>query len=154
MSMSRVPLCRSGLRDNDGIATTVEYALLAGVSIVIFLAIATAVNVFSSTAEADATAIAAYRVASVISSSSCEIVGPGDISGASGVNLPEQICGMPYLAYPSPDGHDICVSVSGHLYKAPVVQRANNIKITGFIVSSPPGHAIAYDAFSRTVTIS
>lgn len=145
---------RSGLTGNDGIATTVEFALLTGVSIIIFLALAMAVNSFSSTTEDDAMAIAAYRVASVISSSSCEIVGPGDISGVSEVDLPEQICGMPYLAYPSPDGQDIFVSVSGHLYHAPVILWANSVKITGFIASSPPGHAIAYDAVTKTVTLS
>ncbi len=152
--MSPVSHCRSGLTGNDGIATTVEYALLAGVSIVIFLALGTAVNVFSSTAEADSTAIAAYRVASMVSFLSCEIVGPGDISGACEIDLPEQICDMPYLVYLSPDGHDICVSVSGHLYHAPVMLRANNVKMTGFIASAPPGHTVAYDAVSRTVTIS
>jgi hypothetical protein len=89
--MSPVSQCRSGLTGNDGIATTVEYALLAGVSIVIFLALGTAVNVFSSTAEADATAIAAYRVASMISSSSCEIVGRGHIGRL------RMICGAIYV---------------------------------------------------------
>ncbi len=152
--MSPVSHCRSGQTDNDGIATTVEYALLAGVSIVIFLALGTALNVFASTTEADATAIAAYRVASTISLSSCEMAGPGDISCLRTIDLPELICDKPYLAYPSPDGHDIYVSVSGHRYHAPVSFRASNVKITGFIASTPPGHTVAYDAVSRTVTLS
>jgi hypothetical protein len=154
MSMSHASCCRSGQTGNDGIATTVEYALLAGVSIVIFLALGTALNLFASTAEADAMAIAAYRVASTISLSSCEITGPGDISCSGTIGLPELICGKPYLAYPSSDGHDIYVSVSGHRYHAPVSLRASNIKITGFIASTPPEHTVAYDAVSRTVTLS
>ncbi|OPY28521.1 MAG: hypothetical protein A4E28_01454 [Methanocella sp. PtaU1.Bin125] len=128
--------------------------MFAGVSVVIFLALTAAMSSFLSTTEADATAIAAYRVASAISASSCEIVGPGDITGTCEIDLPGEICGMPYLAYPSPDGHEVCVSVSGRLYHAPVVFRANDVKIAGFIASSPPVHTIAYDAFSRTVTIA
>jgi hypothetical protein len=152
--MSPVSPCRSGPTGDDGIATTVEYALLAGVSIVIFLSLCMAVNVFSSTTEADATAIAAYRVASMVSSSSCEIVGPGDISGACELDLPDQICNMPYLVYLPSSERDIYVSVSGHLYHAPVLLRTNNVKITGFITSMPPGHTVSYDAVSRTVTIT
>ncbi len=154
MSMLHTLHYRSSLTGNEGVATTVEYALLAGVSIVIFLALGIALNMFSSTTEADAIAIAAYRVASTISLSSCEITGPGDISGSSVIDLPELICGKPYLAYPSLDGHDIYVSVSGHRYNAPVSLRAGNVRITGFIASTPPGHIVAYDAISRTVTLS
>lgn len=154
ISTSPVPWCRSGPNDDEGIATTVEYALLAGVSVVIFLALATAMSSFLSTTEADATAIAAYRVASAISASCCEIAGTGDITGACEIDLPGEICGMPYLAYPSSGGHEICVSVSGRLYHAPVIFRANDVTIAGFIASTPPAHTIAYDAFSRTVTIA
>jgi hypothetical protein len=143
-------LCRSGLTGGDG-SPRPWNTLACGLSIISWRS--AAVNVFSSTTEADATAIAAYRVAS-ISAAILEIVGPGDVSGACEIDLPEQICNMPYLVYLSPDGHDICVSVSGHLYHAPVMLRANNVKMTGFIASAPPGHTVAYDAVSRTVTIS
>ena len=156
MSASIVRLCRSGLSD-EGIATTAEYVLLVGVSLVIFLALAAALAAYTSTARDDATAIAAYRVISVISSAACDAVGSGDSSACLSIELPEQICGMPYLVYPWPDGHNITICVSSGPsmleYSAPVPLRAGNVRLAGFITSPPASHTVTYDTAARTVTL-
>lgn len=132
--------------------------LLVGVAMFIFLALAVALATYSATARDDATAIAAYRVASVISSTVCDTVGSGDISARLAIDLPEQICGMPYLAYPGPDGQGIMICVSSgrkmQEYSAPVPLRAYSVGLTGFITGPPAGHTVTYDAATRTVTLA
>lgn len=157
MSLSIVRHCGSGSSD-AGVATTAEYALLAGVSIVIFLALSGAIGAFFSASRDDATAIAAYRVALVVSSATFDAVGAGDISASMAIDLPEEICGMPYMAYPSQDGRSIQVSVIAgtmeHQYSAPLPLRGDGVHIAGFIASPPGGHEVVFDAVSRTVTLS
>lgn len=154
MSISPASHCGSGRRGDDAIATTVEYVLLTGISVVICLALGMAVDMFLSTTETDATAIAAYGVATTIGTSVSDIAGQGHVSGNRQIDLPERICGMPYLAYPSSEGREIIVSVAGHRYHAPVVLQTCDVKISGLIASVTPEHTIAYDAVSRTVTLS
>jgi hypothetical protein len=147
--------CGSGSND-QGVATTAEYVLLVGVAILIFLALAGAMAAFSATARDDATAIAAYRVASAISSAACDAAGSGDASACLSIDLPELICGMPYLAYP--EGHDILICVSSGPtmleYRAPVPLQAYDVSLAGFITGPPAGHVVVYDAATRTVTIA
>jgi hypothetical protein len=123
-----------------------------------FLALAAAMAAYSATARDDATAIAAYRVASVISSTACDAVGSGDTYASLAIDLPEQICGMPYLAYPGPDGNGIMICVSSgrrmQTYTAPVPLRAHDVSLAGFITGPPASHTISYDAATRTVTIA
>jgi hypothetical protein len=123
-----------------------------------FLALSLALAACSATARDDVTAIAAYRVASVISMTACDAVGSGDTSARLAIDLPEQICGMPYLAYPEPDGHGIMISVSSgremQAYNAPVPLRARDVSLTGFITGPPASHVVAYDAATRTVTLA
>jgi hypothetical protein len=123
-----------------------------------FLALAAALAAYSATARDDATAIAAYRVASVISSTACDAAGSGDTSARLSIDLPEQICGMPYLAYPGPDGQGIMICVSSgrkmQAYSAPVPLRAYGVCLAGFITGPPASHTISYDAATRTVTIA
>jgi hypothetical protein len=123
-----------------------------------FLAMTMALAAFTGTARDDATAIAACRVASVISSTICDAVGSGDTSARLAIDLPEKICGMPYLAYPGPDGHGIMISVSSGMrmqaYNIPVPLRAYGVSLTGFITGPPAGHTVSYDAATRTVTLA
>jgi hypothetical protein len=123
-----------------------------------FLALAAAMVTYSATARDDATAIAAYRVASVISSTACAAAGSGDTSASLAIDLPEQICGMPYLAYPGPDGHGIMICMSSgrrmQAYSAPVPLRANGVRLAGFITGPPVSHTVTYDTATRTVTIA
>jgi hypothetical protein len=149
--------CKSGSND-QGLATTTEYILLVGVAILMFMALAAALAVYSATARDDATAITAYRVASVISSTACDAAGSGETSARLSIDLPEQICGMPYLAYPGPDGHGIMICVSSgrrmQTYTTPVPLRAQDASLAGFITGPPASHTISYDAATRTVTIA
>ncbi|HEY3274626.1 MAG TPA: hypothetical protein VGJ92_12715 [Methanocella sp.] len=123
-----------------------------------FMALAMALAAYSAMARDDATAIAAYRVASVISTTACDAAGSGDMSARLTIDLPEQICGMPYLAYPGPDGHGIMICVSAgremQTYCAPVPLRAYGISLAGFITGPPAGHTVTYDAATRTVTFA
>lgn len=157
MSASNVRRCRSGLNDR-GLATTTEYVLLAGVAMGIFLILAAALAAYTTTSRDDAVAIAAYRVASIISSSACEAAGSGGTSACLSVDLPELICGMPYLAYPRPDGHNITICVcSGPTmleYSAPVPLRAGGVSLTGFITGPPATHTFTYNADTRTVMLA
>jgi hypothetical protein len=135
-----------------------EYILLAGLALLIFLSLAGALFAFSATARDDAAAIAAGRVASAIGAAAGEAVGSGDTSARLSIDLPERICGMPYLAYPLQDGHSILICLStGRVmreYKAPVPLRAGNVSLAGFITGPPGDHAVTFDAATRTVTLS
>jgi hypothetical protein len=134
-----------------------EYVLLVGVALFIFLALAGATFVFTATARDDAAAIAAGKVASVIGAAAGEAVGSGDTSATLVVNLPERICGMPYLAYPWPDGHSImiCLSTGRTMqeYSVPVPLRSGNVSLAGFITGPPGGHTVSFDPATRTVTL-
>ncbi len=157
MSASTVRYCKSESNDS-GVATTAEYVLLVGVAVLIFMALAMAVSAFSATARDDATAIAAYSVASAISAVACDAAGTGDVSSVLTIDLPERICGMSYLAYPWPNGHNITICVSSgrsmQEYSAPMPLMIGNIKVAGFITGPPASHTIAYDATTRTVTFA
>jgi hypothetical protein len=134
-----------------------EYILLAGVALLIFLALTGALFSFSATARDDAAAIAAGRVASAICAAAGEAVSSGDTSACISIDLPERICGMPYLAYPLPEGHSILICLStGRVmqeYSTPVPLRAVNVSLAGFITGPPGDHAVSFDAASRTVTL-
>jgi hypothetical protein len=123
-----------------------------------FLALAAALAACSATARDDATAIAAFRVASVISSTVCDAAGSGEMSARLAIDLPEQLCGMPYLAFPEPDGHGIMICVSSGrrmlTYSAPVLLRDYDVSLAGFITGPPASHTITYDAATRTVTLA
>jgi hypothetical protein len=156
--MPRIQWCRSLAADSGGIATVAEYALLLGISIMVLLALCAAFWAFSSNARADAVSVAAYGVASRVGCTVTEAAGNGESSAELAIDLPDRICGMPYLAYPSTDGKHICVILGqggiGHEHKAPVPLRVSGVRIAGFIASPPGGHAARYDAAARTVTIS
>lgn len=134
-----------------------EYILLVGVALLIFLALAGALSGFSATTGNDAAAITAGNVASAIGTAAGEAVGPGDMSVSLAFDLPERISGMPYLAYPLPDGHSILICLStGRVmreYCVPVPLRAGNVSLAGFITGPPGSHAVAFDATTRTVTL-
>jgi hypothetical protein len=134
-----------------------EYILLVGVALLIFLSLAGALFAFSATARDDAAAIAAGRVASAIGAAAGEAVGSGDTSASLAIDLPERICGMPYLVYPLPDEHSILICLStGRImqeYGAPIPLRAGNVHLEGFITGPPGSHAVTYDPATRTVTL-
>jgi hypothetical protein len=134
-----------------------EYILLVGVALLIFLSLAGALFLFSATARDDATAIAAGKVAAAISVAAGEVVGPGDTSASLAIDLPERICGMPYLAYPLPDGHSILICLSTgrimHEYSAPIPLRTANVSLAGFITGPPGSHTVSFDPATRTVTL-
>jgi hypothetical protein len=157
MSASTVRRWKSE-RTDDGVATTAEYVLLAGVAAVIFIALVAALAAFTATARDDATAIAAYHVISVISSAACEAAGAGDAESDLSIDLPGQICGMPYIVYPWPGGHNItiCVCSGPNMlkYSAPVPIRASGVSLSGFITSPPASHKITYSPATRTVTLA
>jgi hypothetical protein len=144
--------------NDEGIATTAEYVLLLGAAMLIFLVLAWAVVAFSATAKDDSTAIAAYRVASIISSAACDAAGSGDTSVCLSIDLPGLICGMPYLACPGPDGHSIMICVSSGVtmleYNTPVPLRTNDVSLTGFITGPPTDHTVIYDPATRMVTLA
>jgi hypothetical protein len=125
---------------------------------IIFLALAAALAAYTATARDDATAIVAYRVASIIGSAACDAVGTGDTYAYKPIDIPGLICGMPYMAYPQPDCHNITICIgSGPTmleYTAPVPLRAGGVKMSGFIASPPAGHTVAYDPATRTVTMA
>ena len=132
--------------------------LLAGVAIVIFLFLAAGLAAYTATARDDATAIAGQKAASIIASAVCDAAGSGDTSAVLAIDLPERICGMPYMAYPCPGGHNITINVcSGPRmleYNVPVPIRAGDISLTGFITSPPASHTITYCPATRTVTLA
>jgi hypothetical protein len=137
---------------NDGLAVASEYLLLLGVSMLVFTAVFVGFDSFTSTATADAMSEAAYRVAVQVSRS---------ISGASvtgvrvteSVDIPERICGRPYVVYPAEDGSSVRVLVGGVEREAPVILPAW-VKIEGFMMSLPPGHRIDYDPYSKTLSLA
>lgn len=134
-----------------------EYILLVGVALLIFLSLAGALFAFSATTRNDAAAIAAGRVASAICAAAGEAVGSGDTSASLAIDLPEQICGMPYLVYPLPDRHNILICLStGRVmqeYCVPVPLRASNVRLTGFITGPPGSHTVTFDPATRMVTL-
>lgn len=79
------------------------------------------------------------------------------MSASLAIDLPEQICGMPYLAWPRPDGHGImiCLGTGRTMqeYSAPVPLRAGNVSLSGFITGPPGAHAVSFDVATRTVTL-
>lgn len=157
MSASAARRCRSACSDR-GTATTTEYILLTGISVLIFLALYAATGTFHATARDDGTAIAAQRIAETVSETACDAAGSGDVSASVTMNLPGLVCGMPYLAFPAQDGRSIVISVlsgtTGHMYSVPLPLRAGGVRIAGFIASPPAEHQVSYDAAARTVTLS
>lgn len=149
--------CRLAYSDS-GIATMAEYILLLAVSLTVFLSLFAAFSVAATTAENDAMAIAAENVASAVSTAICDVTGDGTISASTSPDLPSAICGRPYLVYPSADGRQLIVSVNRagqpRKYTAPLLLRMDGVRIAGFIVSAPGEERVAYDAATRTVTIS
>lgn len=144
---------------NDrGIATMTEYLLMLGVSLAVFLSLFAAFSVAAATAGNDATAIAAENMATAASAAICDTVGDGSVSASVTLDLPNDICGLPYLIYPGADGRHVIVCVSKAHYRqkfpAPVPLRVEGIRMAGFTVSEPGELKIAYDAGTRTVTIS
>ncbi len=138
--------------DDSGIALAAEYVLLLGVSLLIFSAVFIGFNSFSNTANADARSESAYRVAVYVS----ECVSDASESGATvmkSVDMPERICGSPYVVYPSNDSRSICVLVNNVEYEAPVVT-SPNVKVQGFMVSVPAEHYIDFERSSDTLTLS
>ena len=135
-----------------------EYALLTGVSLIVFLSLGAALNAFTTSAEDDVTVMAAYNVATSVVAATCDTVGSGNVSSSAGLDLPEQICGMPYVAYPSQDGRGIligvCSSTVGRAVRVPLPLRAEGVRVSGFIASPPAGHEVDYDAATRTVHLS
>jgi hypothetical protein len=156
--MPRIQWCGSLAADSGGIATVAEYALLLGISLVVLLALCAAFWTFSANARADAASVAAYGVALRVGCTVAEAAGNGESSAALSIDLPDRICGMPYIAYPSADGKHICVSLGhssiGHEHNAPIPLRVGGVRIAGFIASPPGGHAARSDEAARTVTIS
>jgi hypothetical protein len=138
--------------DERGIAIASEYVLLLGVSILIFTAIFIGFNSFGNTASADARSAAAYRVAVQVSERISGIT-MGEASVTGSIDIPERICGSPYIIYPSRDGKAICVLVGWDEQEAPVMAPAS-IKIEGFMVSLPADHRIDYDASIKTLTLA
>ena len=157
MSASIKRRCRSASGD-AGIATVTEYALLTGVSIVVFLSLSAALSAFSASTRDDITAVAAYNVGLTVSAAACETVGSGNASASRAIDLPEQICGMPYIAYPSLDSRSIIIRASsgtaGREVHVPVLLRSDGVLISGFIASQPAGHRVDYSAESRTVYLA
>lgn len=135
-----------------GIAVMTEYVLLLGVSLLIFTAVFIGFTSFGNTASADAMSAASYRVASQVGA----YVSDACMSGAAvtkSIDVPERICGSPYLIYPSRDGHAICVLIGSAEYESAIVLPAGT-KLQGFLVSVPPGHRIDYEPSSKTLTLS
>jgi hypothetical protein len=156
MSVLTAGHCKFGSCD-AGVATMTEYILLVGVALLIFLSLTGALFAFSATTRNDAAAIAASKVASAIGVATGEAVSSGDTSASIAIELPERICGMPYLAYPLPDEHSIliCLAMGRAMqqYRAPIPLGAENVKMAGFITGPPRYHAITFDAATRTVTL-
>jgi len=143
--------------DDSGVATVVEYALLLGVGLAAFLALYLACSAFSANACADAEGLAAYSIASSISASMAEACGDGNTSATIALDLPDDICGIPYVACPSPDQKYICVSLAGRNIseqRAPLLLKVAGVRVSGFIVSPPGRHLIRYDTMARTVMIT
>ena len=142
---------------DEGIATMAEYILLLGISLAIFLALFAAFSVAATTAENDATAIAAYNIASMVSASVSDVAGDGTASARATLDLPADICSRPYILYPSADGRHLVVMVSRsgqpQKYAAPLEMRTDGVRIAGFMAGEREKHCVAYDAGTETVTI-
>ena len=138
--------------DDRGIALAAEYVLLLGVSLLIFTAVFIGFNSFSNTANADARAESAYRIAVYVS----QCASDASESGATvmkSIDIPERICGSSYVVYPSNDSRSICVFVNNEEYTAPIVAPVD-VKVKGFIVSVPAEHRIDFERSSNTLTLS
>ena len=134
-----------------------EYILLLGVSLAVFLALLAAFGASAATADNDATTITAENVAGAVSSAICDTVGDGTVSATVSLDLPEAICGRPYLVCPCDARHvsvRVCRAHDGGMFVAPVPLRQGDIRMEGFTVSGQGRMGIAYDAAARTVTIS
>ena len=143
--------------DDFGVATVVEYALLLAVGLAAFLALFLACSAFSANARTDAESLAAYSIAGSISASVAEASGDGSTSVTMALDLPDEACGIPYVAYPSPDQKFICVSLAGRnsaAQRAPLLLRVAGVRVGGFIVSPPGRHLVRYDAVDRTVMVT
>ncbi len=144
---------KSRLRlDERGIAVSMEYILLLGVSMLIFTAAFTGFSCFLGTSSSDATAEAAYRVAAHLSGRMSDAIEAGASSYTS-LDLPARICGHPYLVFPSYGGRAICVLIEGERYEAPAMLPAD-VRVEGFMVSASASHHVLYDANSKTITLS
>ena len=140
------------MNNDDGVAIATEYVLLLGVSLLIFSAIYIGLSSFSNTAVADARSEAAYRVAALVGQRISEAAG-SQASVDESVDLPERICGLSYVVYPSGDGRGIYVLVGREAYEAPIIAPAD-IRVEGFMVSTPGVHRIEYEASSKTLILA
>lgn len=140
-------------------ASMTEYALLLGLSLMVFTAMCTGFNSFRNTASSDARTASASMISAYVSSCISDMVGP-EVSEiiVKEVELPEFVNGKTYIITPSPDGRNIIIKINDahglYEYMAPLLLRADGVTITGFIVSTPPGHTITYDSRSGTVILS
>ncbi|CAJ36044.1 hypothetical protein RCIX643 [Methanocella arvoryzae MRE50] len=135
-----------------------EYILLLGVSLTVFLALFAAFSMAAATAENDATAIVAKNIASAVSAAICGAAGDGTASAHITLELPPDICGKPYVIYPSADGRHLIVMVSRtgqpQKYETPLELRADGVRIEGFAASDQGELRISYDTGARMVTLS
>ena len=140
------------MNDDSGVAIATEYVLLLGVSLLIFSAIFVGLSSFSNTAIADARSEAAYRVAALVGQR-ISIAAGSQASVDESLDLPERICGLSYVVYPSGDGRGVYVLVGRETYEAPVIAPAD-IRIEGFMVSTPCSHRVEYEASSKTLKLA
>jgi len=156
--MSRRLNSTSPENSESGVATTMEYIVLLIISATVFVSLLMAFSTGATTARNDAAALAAQSMAYKVSAKLCDLVGDGSASASMPLDLPEDICGQPYLIYPSDDGRHVIVRVDfvgvSEEYGSPLTLRKDGVRIAGFIESGPGVHRIAYDARDGTVTIS
>jgi hypothetical protein len=143
--------------DDSAIATTVEYVLLLGVSMAIFMALYMAFCVFADLAEDESIAVAARRVAIEVSSAAAEAVAGGDAGTSADIDLPESICGRPYVVYPSRDGKRICVRVMGgeeyEKCEVPMPVTSMDVRVAGYMTALPAKHSIDYLKAEKLVVL-
>lgn len=138
------------MHDERGVAVTAEYVALLGVSLLIFTAIVVGFGSFGTTAKADATAGAAYRVAALVGACASEMA-ESDASVAREVEIPERICGHGYIVYPSDGSRSVRVLVGRKAYEAPAIL-PGGVTVEGFLVSVTGPHRIVYKGASKTLT--
>lgn len=139
---------------DEGMAVTTEYVLLLGLSLMVFAAIAIGFDSFSNTASADARAESAINIATYVSGHISDATASG-MAATVRIDLPEHIGGRTYILYPSADGRSICAMVNGadKEYQSPIISKAGELTIEGFMVSVPREHRLSYDPASKTVII-
>lgn len=156
--MSPIRWYRSLAASSDGVATVLEYALLLGISLAMLLALCAGFSTFTAHARANAAATVAYNVALEISGAISDAAESCNASATRALDIPDMICDMPYLAYPSGDRKYICISLNyeglRHEYRAPLRLKESGVRITGFITSPPGSHWVKFDPALRVVTLS